>query len=346
MWDITKQCNAAETLPWVLRLSQHLDRPVAILDTETTGFISPRAGLVEIAVLTINPEGIQESRDTLIHPGMSIPPMASRIHGIYDRDVRDAPRLNADLAQSINYLMRTHAIGGYNSRAFDVPFICGDLQRNGFEAVRPEVQIDVQDIWRRVSGQQKGKLVEVAEHYGVQVDGPAHRALADVQMTAGLLNAMIERHGMDAVFRPQPAPGSGRAGEQARARSIIATFVEQRGHVHRDDYAHLSRQANASRFTISVMIGQMLESGHLQRDQVVDPEQQAWIGQHLEAAILEAGSTQRLKPIKEALDRRTDIAIDYVQLRIALKDREQKNDTSLESFLVKAEKASSHSPSM
>ena len=63
------------------------------VDTETTGLDPAKAWMVEIAALPI--EGGRLVQTPALHrrlrPGIAIPPDASRIHGIDDRAVADAP---------------------------------------------------------------------------------------------------------------------------------------------------------------------------------------------------------------------------------------------------------------
>ena len=67
--------------------------PLVFVDTETTG-LSPRFGdrMVEIALVRFRGDVMENFYTTLLNPERSISPGAARIHGITDRDVRDAPR--------------------------------------------------------------------------------------------------------------------------------------------------------------------------------------------------------------------------------------------------------------
>ena len=74
-----------EAIAWASRLA--LDPRTVYLDTETTG-LDARAEVVDIAVVASDGRVLLE---TLVRPVTPIPLEASRIHGIFDADVADAP---------------------------------------------------------------------------------------------------------------------------------------------------------------------------------------------------------------------------------------------------------------
>jgi len=63
-----------------------------VFDTETTGLDPRTDAVVELAWAIMRGDGtILSSNTTLINPGRLIPADASRVHGIFDRDVAQAP---------------------------------------------------------------------------------------------------------------------------------------------------------------------------------------------------------------------------------------------------------------
>src|SRR5690348_17099395 len=62
------------------------DPDTCVLDTETTGLVDG-SYICDIAVIAKGTTLL----NTLVNPGIHIPEGASAIHGIYDRDVKDAP---------------------------------------------------------------------------------------------------------------------------------------------------------------------------------------------------------------------------------------------------------------
>lgn len=81
-----------------------------VLDTETTG-LDDQAEAVQIGILS---PGGEVLLDTLVRPTRPIPVAASQIHGIYDRDVTQAPTI-LDLESQLITLLLGKIIAVYNA---------------------------------------------------------------------------------------------------------------------------------------------------------------------------------------------------------------------------------------
>ena len=68
-----------------------LKNPLVFLDLETTGMNIVTDRIVEIALIKVHPDGKEEEKLYRINPEMHIPEASSKIHGIYDEDVKDKP---------------------------------------------------------------------------------------------------------------------------------------------------------------------------------------------------------------------------------------------------------------
>src|SRR5262249_25341444 len=68
------------------------DRPLAILDLETTGVDAKNDRIIEISILKPRPGAEPDHRTRRVNPERPIPPEASAVHGITDVDVAGKPR--------------------------------------------------------------------------------------------------------------------------------------------------------------------------------------------------------------------------------------------------------------
>ncbi len=187
----------AESFQFIGQLAAALNRPVYIIDVESTGFGKHSAiGLVEYASIFIPPSGVATAFSTLINPEVPIQWGASKVHGIHAKDVRKAPTFPR-LAPSLRRGLVSTLVSGFNSRVYDVKVINGNAERYDLEPIEAPRQLDVRDIWTGLHGQ-KGKLDEAASTYRV-TPGPAHRAHGDVLTTARLLEAILTEHGLGVV---------------------------------------------------------------------------------------------------------------------------------------------------
>ncbi|MBK6369704.1 MAG: 3'-5' exonuclease [Flavobacteriales bacterium] len=168
-----------------------LNRPLAVFDLETTGVKIGRDRIVQIGIVRLMPDGSRESYQTLVNPEMLIPAEASNVHGIYDADVADAPVL-ADLAQEVLRQLDGCDLSGFNCMRFDVPFLAEELHRVGIDWDSSHLRIvDVQRIYHKMEPRNLSAALKF--YCGKEHEG-AHDALADVEATADVLLAQLERY--------------------------------------------------------------------------------------------------------------------------------------------------------
>jgi DNA polymerase-3 subunit epsilon len=110
-----------------------------VFDTETTGF-PIKDGTMEQQPYIVQFAGILgdvsrengfveiERVDIMVKPRISIPFSASQIHGIYDRDVENAPYIEEVIDQMLKYLNTSDAVVGHNVE-FDEEIIRIQLSR-------------------------------------------------------------------------------------------------------------------------------------------------------------------------------------------------------------------------
>jgi DNA polymerase III subunit epsilon len=169
-----------------------LTRPLAFFDLETTGTRIGRDRIVQLGILTLMPDGERKRYQTLVNPGMPIPPEATAIHGITDEAVADAPPLEA-VAHTIQNELEGCDLGGFNLLRFDIPFLAEEFFRIGLEWDLLNVRVvDVQRIYHHMEPRNLSAAVKFYCHR--EHDG-AHDALADVEATADVLLAQLEHYG-------------------------------------------------------------------------------------------------------------------------------------------------------
>ncbi len=159
--------------------------PLVFLDTETTG-LNPRYGdrMVEIALARFRGDVMEDYYVTLLNPGRPMSPGATRIHGITDDEVRDAPRF-ADIIPSLCAALDDVVIVAHNA-PFDLGFVSNEFRLARQESPNNLV-LDTLTLLRRHFQFPSNSLQRVAERLGVQ-NGRAHRALADVLTTRAVFH--------------------------------------------------------------------------------------------------------------------------------------------------------------
>jgi DNA polymerase-3 subunit epsilon len=167
----------------------NLRNPLIFLDLETTGINIVTDRIVEIALLKIYVDGREEEFLKRINPEMPIPAESSRIHGIYDEDVKDAPAFK-EIAKTLTYFMEGCDFAGFNSNRFDIPLLAEEFLRAGVDVdLKKRKFIDVQAIFHKM---EKRTLAAAYKYYCGKPLEDAHSAMADTKATYEVLQAQLD----------------------------------------------------------------------------------------------------------------------------------------------------------
>jgi DNA polymerase-3 subunit epsilon len=168
-----------------------LRNPLVVLDLETTGINIATDRIVEIALLKVNPNGMEEEKVYRINPEMPIPLESSLIHGIYDDDVKDEPTFK-QLAKTLAKFLEGCDLCGFNSNRFDIPLLAEEFIRADIDIdLKRHKFIDVQAIFHKM---EKRTLAAAYKFYCQKDLTDAHSALADTRATYEVLKSQIEMY--------------------------------------------------------------------------------------------------------------------------------------------------------
>lgn len=168
-----------------------LRNPLIFLDLETTGINVASDRIVEIALLKVNIDGTEEEKLLRINPEMPIPEASSRIHGIYDQDIKDCPTFK-EVAKTFANFMEGCDLAGFNSNRFDIPLLAEEFLRAGIDIdLKKRKFIDVQAIFHKM---EKRTLVAAYQLYCNKPLEDAHSAMADTKATYEVLKAQLDKY--------------------------------------------------------------------------------------------------------------------------------------------------------
>jgi CBS domain-containing protein len=157
--------------------------PVVVLDTETTGLDARKARIVQIGALRLVGGQIVngERYETLVDPGLPIPPETTQVHGISDADVRGAPRFADAWPRLEAYLGQSIVIG--HTIGYDFAIIERELERIGSSWSRPR-SLDLRLLAQvAVPTLADYALDHICQALDVEVRG-RHTAMGDAEATA------------------------------------------------------------------------------------------------------------------------------------------------------------------
>jgi DNA polymerase-3 subunit epsilon len=165
-----------------------------IVDLETTGGSPATSAITEIGAVKVRGGEPLGEFQTLVNPGIAVPPFIAVLTGITDAMVAGAPRLDAVLPMFLDWA-RGSVLVAHNA-PFDVGFLragAGTLGLTwpGFESV------DTARLARRVLTRDEApdcKLSTLSRVFATSTT-PCHRALADARATTEVLHGLLERVG-------------------------------------------------------------------------------------------------------------------------------------------------------
>ena len=169
----------------------NLQRPLAILDLETTGTFPDEDRIVEIGILKIYPSGKRSEYHARVNPGVPIPPEATEIHGITNNDVKRKPEFHK-IARQVQRFLNGCDLAGFNALRFDIPFLRNEFQRANlpfsFEGTRTV------DALRIFHLKEPRDLKAAYLFYCRKKHIKAHSALDDARASWQVLQAQLERY--------------------------------------------------------------------------------------------------------------------------------------------------------
>lgn len=161
-----------------------------VLDTETTGLDARVARIVQIGAVRLHGARIdaQDRFDTLVNPGVPIPPVTTGIHGISDADVADAPRFAELEDQFSAYIGHSILIG--HTLSFDLAMLKREYSLAGKPWREPRM-LDVRWL-ARVAAPTLAHydLDGLCAWLSISVEG-RHTALGDALATAKIFTSLI-----------------------------------------------------------------------------------------------------------------------------------------------------------
>ena len=161
-----------------------------VVDLETTGLRPARAGICEIGAVRIEALLPAGTFQTLVDPGVELPPVVAGLTGIHDRDLRGAPRAPAAVSRFLAFAGEHAVLVAHNAR-FDLAFLDREVELiSGRRLAAPVV--DTVGLARRLLAGRIPRvgLASLAQFFGTSVR-PCHRALPDAQATAEILISLI-----------------------------------------------------------------------------------------------------------------------------------------------------------
>ncbi len=184
-----------------------------VFDLETTGLVPGTDRIIEISGIKVLGDNVSEEFSTLVNPGIRIPYAATRVNGITDKMVQDAPSIQEALTDFLEFAGDLVLVG-HNIHTFDTNFVY-DSALMDLDRKFQNDYVDTLYLSRSCLPQlRQHKLSDIATHFGISTDG-AHRALADCHMNylcyvelGKLYTQKLATQKQSLPGKQEPAPGN------------------------------------------------------------------------------------------------------------------------------------------
>lgn len=174
-----------------------ISRPVVFFDTETTGVNPQKDRVVQIAIIKLFPDGSEKEYETLVNPGIPIPKEASDVNHITDEMVKDAPSFK-DISKELADWFRGSDLGGFNIVGFDIAILVEEFNRAGLTFTYDNKLL--LDSFKIFVGRERRNLTAAVKLYlGEDFEEDAHDALNDTRASLRVLQAQMERYGIESL---------------------------------------------------------------------------------------------------------------------------------------------------
>lgn len=171
------------------------DVTFVVVDLETTGGSPATCAITEVGAVKYRGGECLGTFETLVNPGMPIPPTITVLTGITEAMVLPAPTIGDVLPHLLEFLgppAPDRVVAGHNVR-FDVAFLDAALGAHGYDRLR-HTRVDTVALARRLVRDEVPnlRLATLARHLRSTTE-PVHRAFADAHATLEVLHALLER---------------------------------------------------------------------------------------------------------------------------------------------------------
>lgn len=161
----------------------------AVVDIETSGGRSQIDRITEIAIYIHDGDKIVDEFSTLINPETFIPPFITRLTGINNEMVANAPKFY-EVAKKIVLMTEGRLFVAHNA-PFDYRFIQEEFKRLGYNYQR-QTMCTVRMSRKIIPGMGSYSLGNLCQNLGITINN-RHRAAGDALATTKLLELLIEK---------------------------------------------------------------------------------------------------------------------------------------------------------
>ncbi len=161
-------------------------------DVETTGLNPGADHIVEIGAIRFSggKGGVADEFSQLVRPPLPIPPEATRIHGITNRNIAGQPKIHEVLPEFFRFIGQAPCVLVAHNARFDVSFLVAAARGSRARVGRHPIIDTYRLAQKKLPRLSSYSLANVARRLGIDTM-QSHRALADCRLLKEVFMALI-----------------------------------------------------------------------------------------------------------------------------------------------------------
>ena len=276
----------------------------AIIDIETTGLSPIKEKITEIAIYIFNGEKIVDEFVSLVNPERPIPYFITRLTGITNQMVENAPRFY-EIAKRIIEITENKIFVAHNVE-FDFGFIKQEFASLGFDFKRKKL-CTVKLSKKLLPGKKSYSLGKLSEDLGITIEG-RHRASGDALATVKLFDLLLKTDAQSKPLIEKMTYVSIKGLHENFNKAIIDKLPEKTGVYYFFDennkLIYIGKSKNIKKRILQHLSNSSTKKAIEMRSRIIDISFEE-TGSELLALLLESDEIKKHKPIYNRAQRRS-----------------------------------------
>ena len=269
----------------------------AIIDVETTGTAASYGRLTEIAIILHNGVVVTETFNTLINPECNIPYHITRLTGITNEMVANAPKFY-EVAKKIIELTAGKIFVAHNA-TFDYSFVKEEFKRLGYEFKRKTI-CTVKLGRKLLPGHRSYSLGNICADLQIKITD-RHRAIGDALATAKLFEILLVQNNLleSSLFVNQTYPLSREKMNAIPSKTGVYYFYDDQGNL-----IYIGKSKDIHQRVLTHLSNSQTKKAIEMREKIADISWEE-TGSELVALLLESAEIKKHKPLYNRSQRRS-----------------------------------------
>ena len=269
----------------------------AIIDVETTGTGASYGKITEIAIVLHNGVAVTETFTTLINPECNIPYNITRLTGITNDMVADAPRFY-EVAKKIIELTAGKIFVAHNA-LFDYSFVKEEFKRLGYDFKRKTI-CTVKLGRKLLPGHRSYSLGNICADLGIVITD-RHRAIGDALATAKLFDILLTQNNLleSSLFTHYTYPLSNEKLAALPGKTGVYYFYDAQNTI-----IYIGKSNDIHQRVLTHLNNSLTKKAIEMRDRIADVSWEE-TGSELVALLLESSEIKNHKPLYNRSQRRS-----------------------------------------